>query len=393
VKLKIGISLTIILILALSIWGYLIWDRSYNEGNNGSFYEVSNALGVADTAGFKKAVNIRTFHFPEDNGPHPAYKNEWWYYTGNIHASNGRHFGFQFTLFRVGLKPGNASSISDWATHQFYMGHLALTDVENKKFYAYQRFSRSAMGLAGAKSTPFHIWLDDWQVTGDTARIPVMHIKAGDGNIALDLHIESEKPPVLQGNYGLSQKGSTPGNASYYYSLTRLKTNGRIRINQKTYNVTGLSWMDREWGTSMLESDQSGWDWFSIQLNNSWDLMYYQIRRKNGQPDTTSGGKLIKSDGSSINLPYGSVEINVRDHWKSPDTNTEYPSLWTIKIPAHNITLYIDPYIHDQELKLSVKYWEGAVKVNGNMDGNDVKGNGYVELTGYGENKTMLSGK
>ena len=372
--------------MSLGIWGYFVWKRSDSQAGQANYYEVSNALGASDTTGFKKAKTIRTFHFPKDNGPHPAYKNEWWYYTGNLTTKDGRPFGYQFTLFRIGLKPGRNHSKSDWATHQFYMAHLALTDVKNDKFFAFQQFSRHALGLAGAQSSPFHIWLENWQVKGDTERIPKMHLTAKENDISLNLYLNSEKPPVLEGNHGLSQKGSKSGNASYYYSLTRLKTKGDVHVNGNSFKVSGLSWMDREWGTTMLEKDQIGWDWFSVQLNNGWDLMYYQLRKKNGQPDTTSCGKLVKPDGSSIILPYGSVTLKVLGHWKSSATKTVYPSGWNLKVPSKGINLKIKPYIDNQELKVSVKYWEGAVKVSGQMNKKTVNGNGYVELTGYGNN-------
>lgn len=386
-KTRLIIAFIILIIISLGIWGYSIWNKSNKSQNTYRNYKISSALGSSDTTGFKKAMSVRKFHFPKDNGPHPDYKNEWWYYTGNLETANGRHFGYQFTLFRIGLKPGKAQSASDWATHQFYMADLALSDIHDHKFYAFQKFSRSALGLAGAQSTPFHIWIDNWQVKGDSERIPKMHITAKEKNIALNLHLISQKPPVLEGDKGLSRKGAKPGDASYYYSLTHLNTNGTVKVNQKSFKVKGLSWMDREWSTNMLDKNQSGWDWFSIQLDNDWEIMYYQLRMKNGQPDTTSSGKLIRPDGSTINLPFGSVRIKVKNHWISPATATNYPSGWVFSIPGRKIHLNIEPYMKNQELKLSVKYWEGAVKIKGEMAGKKVKGNGYVELTGYTREK------
>ncbi|HKK46683.1 MAG TPA: lipocalin-like domain-containing protein [Balneolaceae bacterium] len=386
-KAKITGTIIVLTLILFGGWAYYEWNQSQPAADYSSSSGVSKALGAADTAGFKRAIHGRTFHFPEDHGPHPAFKNEWWYYTGNLTTRSGRHFGYQFTIFRIGLKPGKVQSEDNWATHQFYMAHLALTDVYNHKFYAFQRFSRSALNLAGAEASPFHVWLDDWQVRGSGVqkRTPPMHITAHKEPIGLDLHLISQKPPVLEGDHGLSQKGTSPGNASYYYSLTRLKTTGTVRLKGQAFKVRGSSWMDREWGTTMLEKNQSGWDWFSLQLSNGWELMYYQLRKRNGRAESTSAGKLIRPDGSSVTLPYGSVKINISDYWKSSTTGTNYPSGWQLTVPSRSIRLNIDPIIKNQELRLSVAYWEGAVKIDGKMDNEKVTGNGYVELTGYGD--------
>jgi predicted secreted hydrolase len=202
--------------------------------------------------GFAQVLEPRPFVFPLDHGPHPAYQTEWWYYTGNLEAE-GRRFGFQLTFFRSALTPQPTERASAWASNDIYMAHLALSDPVNGQFYAFERFSRGALGLAGASGAPFRVFLEDWSAEGSGPEAMTMHLRAAEGPIELDLTLVSTKPPALQGERGFSQKGPSAGNASYYYSLTRMATSGTIQIEDARYSVTGLSWMDHEWGTSALE--------------------------------------------------------------------------------------------------------------------------------------------
>jgi predicted secreted hydrolase len=346
---------------------------------------VAKALSGGDTTGFARALEPRCFNFPDDHGPHPAYKHEWWYYTGNLRGEDGRHFGFQLTFFRISLSPETALRDSKWATNQIYMAHFTVTDVSGKRFYSFERFSRAALGLAGAKDHPFRVWLEDWSAEGLAGRDLPMHLRASQADVTIDLILESAKPIVLQGDRGLSRKSSEPGNASYYYSLTRLPTNGTMRIGAEAFEVEGLSWLDREWGTSALGKEQVGWDWFALQLSDGREVMFYQLRRKDGSADPWSSAVLIFADGSSRTLSLEEMQIEVLNTWQSPHSFVHYPSHWRLSIPAESLTLDITPYLADQELKTSVRYWEGAVSIRGTSQGKAIHGNGYVELTGYGE--------
>lgn len=344
---------------------------------------VAQALG-GETAGFARAIAPRSFSFPADHGPHPKFRIEWWYFTGNLETAVGRHFGFQLTFFRTALAPKPVERVSAWGTTQVHMAHFALTDVGGKRFYAFDRFSRSALGLAGAKVQPFHVWLEDWSAQGMGREALPMRLHAAQGGVAIDLTLQSVKPVVLQGNKGLSQKGAEPGNASYYYSLTRMPTRGTIRVASETFQVKGLSWMDREWSTSALEKDQVGWDWFALQLSDGREVMFYQIRRRGGSADPFSSGTLVRADSSTRLLTRDQVQVEVLDHWQSPRGGTRYPSRWRLHIPTEKLELEITPYLNDQELNVSVRYWEGAVQAHGTGNGQPLSGNGYVELTGYG---------
>ncbi len=369
--------------------------------------QVADVLGGEAQPGFERAIAGREFTFPADHGPHLGFRTEWWYFTGNLQADDGRRFGYQLTIFRTALAPPTLQiqRSSAWAARDLYMAHFALTDVAGERFYAFDRFNRGALGLAGAQARPWRVWLDDWSLeqVGDEP-FPLRlraHHRTGPGgdsgdDVAIDLLVEPTKPLILQGDRGLSRKGSSPGNASYYYSFTRLRTAGSIRVGDGTYQVDGDSWLDREWSTSALESNQVGWDWFALQLDDDTELIFYQLRQSDGGPSPHSAGVLVAPNGATVSLAAGDVELTVVRTWNSPIDDTEYPAAWTISIPAHGLSLQVEPYLRQQELDLTFRYWEGAVQVRGTVDptagqrgatNNDgprsLTGSGYVELTGY----------
>jgi predicted secreted hydrolase len=333
--------------------------------------------------GYLRAEGPLPLDFPADHGPHLDYQTEWWYYTGNLVASDGQRFGYQLTFFRRALAPPalRTDRASAWGADQVYMAHFALTDVANQRYQAFERFARGAAGLAGAQASPYHVWLEDWQV--EEVEPGVTHMRAAQKDLALDLLLSDRKGPILQGNSGYSPKGPQPGNASYYYSLTRLETSGTVQVGGASYAVSGLSWMDHEWSTSGLAADQVGWDWFSVQMDDGSELMVFQLRKEDGSMDPFSSGTLIAKDGSARHLDRDEFEIRVDDTWRSPHSGATYPARWTIVVPAGNLVLEIEPLLVDQELAVSYTYWEGAVRVEGQRAGRAVQGYGYVELTGY----------
>ena len=345
--------------------------------------QLSDLLNEEDDTGFAQALAVRPFSFPEDHGPHEAFRNEWWYLTGNLDDEDGRRFGFEITIFRFSLTPSPPEADSAWRTNQVYIAHLAVTDADGNRFFVAERYSRGALGLAGAQAEPFRVWIDDWEISsaGDGRS---WHIHASDDEIALDLSLVPLREPVLNGDAGLSRKSSTIDSASYYYSITRLQTEGVITIDGKDSVVTGLSWLDREWSTSALAADQVGWDWFALQLSDGTDLMLYNIRKQDGSADETSSGTITFPGNRSERLYQSDFEIIVRDTWDSPKGGT-YPSRWTVRLPERNLELDILPVIADQELFTMVRYWEGAVDIAGRREGRPVHGRGYVELTGYAE--------
>ena len=336
-----------------------------------------------DISRFARATAVREFKFPEDHGPHNDFQTEWWYYTGNLQDAQGNHFGYQFTLFRRALAPGIIDrALSDFGTNQIYFAHFAVTDSAGNKHVAFEKYSRGAAGLAGATAQPFNVFIEDWSVrtTMGTGSADAVQVKAAEGDFAIELNLQATKPIVLQGDRGLSQKSPERGNASYYYSMPRMATQGKVTTPRGTFEVTGESWLDREWSTSSLGENLQGWDWFSIQLNDGREIMYYQLRQKDGRLGELSGGTLIAADGSTHRIAKEDFLIEVLGTWRSPDSKTTYPSGWRLSLPKDNLVLELQPRVKDQEMHLSTKYWEGAVSVQGT-----VAGVGYVELTGYTE--------
>ena len=332
---------------------------------------------------FAQVERPREFQFPADHGPHDEYRTEWWYFTGNISDGNAHHFGYQLTFFRFRPKAGETGGASRWRTEHFYMAHFALTDINNEKIHSFERFSRGAAGLAGASTGKLHVWLDDWSAAATSRGTFPLGIHAREDRIALDLSLQQGKAVVLHGDDGVSVKNSEPGNASYYYSYTRMPTEGRVSVGDKIYTVQGNSWMDREWSSSALGKEQLGWDWFALQLSNGHELMYYRFRRADNAPDRFSYGAVVLPGGYVSRFGFDQVELDVLDTWASPGSGVIYPSAWRLRVPEHELDLSIRPALADQELDLSFRYWEGAVEFDGTLGASDVGGRGYVELTGY----------
>jgi predicted secreted hydrolase len=343
--------------------------------------QLADLLGSDADAAFARALTAREFVFPQDHGPHPDFRNEWWYVTGNLDGENGERFGFELTIFRFALVPDVSESDSAWRTNQVYIAHLAVADADGERFFVAERYSRGAAGLAGAQAAPFRVWIDDWEMA-EQAENETWRLTANDDSFGIDLELKALKAPVLNGIDGLSQKSADPSNASYYYSITRLQTEGNLRIGENDYEVSGLSWLDREWSTSALAADQVGWDWFALQLDDGSELMIYGLRLQDGTRDPASAGTYVATDGRSAHLVADDIEISVLDEWSSPEGGS-YPSRWLLVVPRLGLELKVTPVINDQELFTTVRYWEGAVDVAGARDAQAIEGRGYVELTGY----------
>ncbi len=379
----------------LKIWGLIIigviaisWfflpeqDKQPVEVSQESSLEPSKVLS-AENESFARVFKPRAFVFPQDHGSHPEYRIEWWYFTGNIQTQTERKFGYELTFFRFALTPEQEKTPSVWRDNQMYMAHFALTDVENNKFYVDERTTRAGNGLAGASSNHYYVWLHDWKAEAINSNDSNIQLTAKADDFSIALQLQAKKKIALQGVDGLSQKSPEPGNASYYYSYTRMTTTGQIQIKQKSYEINGTSWMDREWSSSALSKEQSGWDWFALQLSDNSELMFYQLRRKDGSKSPNSSGAVFHADDSKTDLNLSEIEIKVLEQWKSPHTQINYPSKWQLLIPKLGIDLTVIPLINDQELNVRYRYWEGAVNVTGTKKGQSISGRGYVELTGY----------
>jgi predicted secreted hydrolase len=203
--------------------------------------------------------------------------------------------------------------------------------------------------------------------------------------VAIDLTVSPGKPVVLQGDRGLSRNGPEPGNASLYYSFTRMPARGTVRLGGETLEVSGEAWMDREWSTSALGEGVEGWDWFALQLDDGRELMVYLLRRRDGTVDPFNAGTLVAADGSVRRLGVGDVRVEVLGYWTSPHSGVRYPARWRVSVPSEELWLEVESRVADQELRVGMRYWEGAVSVNGSRPSGQVAGQGYVELVGYGE--------
>jgi predicted secreted hydrolase len=345
---------------------------------DGDSVSLLEGMGGAPDPGFDRAIEPRVFTFPDDHGPHPGFATEWWYFTGNLFSKEGRRFGYQLTLFRIGLAPGKPAADSNWRTHQMYMGHFAVSDIAEAQHHQAERFSRSAAGLAGARADPLEVWLGPWAIIGQQTSTFPMTLRAETGDFALELKVErGGKPAVLQGDRGLSQKSAAPGNASYYYSHTRLPSSGSIRIGEEHFEVKGNSWFDREWSSSALADDQAGWDWFALQLEDGRDLMFYRMRGTDGGAQRFSKGVLVDAEGTSLPLGITDVILEPVRYWTSADGRA-YPVAWRLAVPNHDLELEVEAAFDAQLMQTTVSYWEGAVDVRGSH-----AGIGYLEMSGY----------
>ena len=343
---------------------------------------VALAPAFAQSA-WKNASPDHRFEFPRDHASHPDSKIEWWYYTGNVATASGRRFGYQVTFFRVGVDhtPANPSK---WAVRDIFMAHLAVSDPDGRRYRFDERLSRGGPGLSGAATDRYRVWNDDWSARLDDNGHHI--IQARSREAAVEFTLDEGKAPALNGVKGFSQKGAQAGNASNYYSLTRMPTRGAITIDGERFEVTGESWMDHEFGTSFLEPEQQGWDWLSIQLDDRRELMLYQLRRADGSRDPRSSGTLVEADGRTRHLTAADFTMAPTGTLFTPPSGAKYPVGWTIGLASEGLSLSVSTPLANQELRTlgaGVAYWEGMIEVAGTARGRAVSGRGYLEMTGY----------
>ncbi len=343
----------------------------------------------AGTEPFEKALPGYRFSFPKDHGSHPAYLIEWWYFTGTFESDEGSAFGYELTFFRRGMKNDfSDKNPSRWVVRDIYLAHFALTDISGQSFYYDEKISREAIGKAGAKENQMEVWIDRWQAKQEGGKI---HLIAGGGSYKIELTLNPDKQLVIHGEEGISKKGEERGAASHYYSYTRLSTQGKLTRDGKEESISGLSWMDHEFGSSLLGEDQEGWDWFSIQLDDGSEYMFYQIRKKDGKKDAVSSGTVVLQDGRSRHLLSEDFSLEAVSYWKSKKSGANYPVGWLISVPSEGLILTSEPLVNDQELITSgstrVTYWEGASRFTGQKGDKEITGKGYIELTGYTDRK------
>src|SRR5579862_5022240 len=257
-------------------------------------------LGM-DGNGFATVVPGKVFAFPADYGPHPDFRIEWWYVTANLTDSAGTAYGAQWTLFRQAMRAGPQPQ--GWANPQIWMGHAAVTRADTHRYS--EAFARGGVGQAGVEAEPYRAWIDSWEMRGldgmRDATLAPLALNASGADFSYALRLDTDRPLVLEGDAGYSRK-SERGQASYYYSQPYFRASGSITIDDKPVQVTGQAWMDREWSSQPLASDQTGWDWFSLHLNDREKLMLYRMRQSDGH-DYLSGNWISKEGKSEQIFP------------------------------------------------------------------------------------------
>ena len=376
---------------------------------------VLTGLG-ADTA-WQQALPGWEYKFPADHAVHPDYKTEWWYFTGNLQDAHGQSYGYELTFFRQGVLPparrGELVSnepgrpLDRFVQNDFKFAHFAISDLHGRRFYYEQKISRGAFGEAGfggeakteqpgsaAKGLEPLAWMNDWSLQPQPDGAWKIAAKVnGQTPMAIDLRVLPLKGPVIEGTDGVSQKAEGLGNASHYYSFTRLQTTGTLSIGGDTpkQNVHGDSWFDHEWASNQMAADQVGWDWFCFQFDDNTEMMLYAMRRRDGSVDPVSSGTWIEPDGRTEHLRREDFQFKASRNWKSAKTGATYPLAWEVSLPSRQMSFIITPRLDDQELALpGISYWEGAIAVAGQRAGHAVKGVGYMELTGYASALTGL---
>ncbi|MFH1115715.1 MAG: lipocalin-like domain-containing protein [Pseudomonadota bacterium] len=359
-----------------------------------------------------RADGVRLLSFPRDHGRHLDFRTEWWYLSGQLRSDDGTEWGYQFTIFRralerwrdlVVLSLGTCSSsvrrlkifqrrVAALLERQNcrrinvdgYVGHFVITNVQDRKFVFFQNGGSSLFDVAGAGDDHLGVWLKGWRLVEEGGRITVV---AEREDSSIDLELIPRKPPVIHGLNGLAMKGADAGQASYHYSLTSLKTSGILQWRGKARRVTGMSWMDREFGTAMFPKSVRGWDWFGLMLDNDVEIMLILIRNLDGTLAPTSAGTFVRSDGTSHRLGIEDLTVESVDEWVSPATGARYPVQWTVTIKSIRSRLRIISCIREHELvsgkSTTIDYWEGPVRVSGTLGSREVSGRGHVELVGY----------
>jgi predicted secreted hydrolase len=324
-----------------------------------------------EAAGFADVVPGKAIAFPEDFGAHPDFRIEWWYVTANLHDEKGVSYGVQWTLFRQALAPGGDSD--GWASQQVWMGHAAVTSAEVHKYA--ETLARGGIGQAGVEAQPFKAWIDDWSFAAEEGSEGLSAVKlsaSGDG-FRYALKLASSRAPVLQGDRGYSRK-SERGQASYYYSQPYFDVSGTLEIDGRNIAVTGSAWMDREWSSQPLASDQKGWDWFSLHLPGGEKLMLFQLREDAG--GAFRSGSWIASDGAVT--PLASNDVTLTPGEIRTVAGRRLPVTWTVAVKSRGLKIETTPLNAESWMGTAFPYWEGPIRFRGSH-----AGVGYLEMTGY----------
>lgn len=315
--------------------------------------------------------------FPADHQAHPNFRHEWWYLTANLIDADGNPLGVQWTQFRFAAAPPKGEDDvkkTEWQAQQIYMAHSAVTTAD--KHYADEKWSRDQASLAGVDTSPFRVYLDDWQWSSSTTDLFPATLKANSEQFGYSLTLTSSAPYQKQGEQGYSTKSADGQVASYYYSQPFIDVSGEVTIDGETHQVSGKGWIDREWSSQFLLDSQQGWDWFALRLSDETSLVVFQLRDSKTGVASYSSARLMQQDGSGIAVPQKDIQLEATK--QTEIHGRKYPTEWQVSIPNQQIELTVSALNPNAKMPLSVPYWEGPVRLEGSHSGT-----GYMELTGY----------
>jgi predicted secreted hydrolase len=333
----------------------------------------------SDAAGFAPVVPGGALRFPEDHGPHPGFRIEWWYVTANLRGADGAAYGCQWTLFRYALAPGGPEA--GWSAPRIWMAHAAATSATAHR--AAEKFARGGVGQAGARidgPMGFESWIDDWSLSADAPPAPGadamdrLRMRAAGDGFAFDLALVADGPLVLHGEGGYSRK-TERAHASWYYSQPHYRAEGRLTLDAAAIPVTGAAWLDREWSSQPLDADMTGWDWFSLRFASGDKLMLYRLRRADGGAFAPAG-TWIGPDGRAERLDPDAISMRPTGWERVAGART--PVRWRLEVADRGLSVDTAPLNPQAWNALTVPYWEGPVTAEGTHPGE-----GYLEMTGY----------
>lgn len=367
--------------LTLFIGSLFLFGCEDTQPKNMGTQNMGTLLGSGDTQSesnlFTPVEKGVEFTFPTDHQAHANFRHEWWYLTANLIGEDGTPLGVQWTQFRFAAAPPTDEDDvkkTEWQAQQIYMAHSAVTTTD--KHYADEKWSRDQVSLAGVDTSPFRVYLDDWQWTSSTNDLFPATLKASSEQFGYSLTLTSTAPYQKQGEQGYSTKSADGQVASYYYSQPFIEVSGEVTIDGEIHQVSGKGWIDREWSSQFLLDSQQGWDWFALRLSDDTSLVVFQLRDSKTGSASYSSARLMQQDGSGIAIPQKDIQLEATN--QTEIQGRKYPTQWQVSIPNQQIELTVSALNPNAKMPLSVPYWEGPVRIEGSHSGT-----GYMELTGY----------
>ncbi|MGI9916318.1 lipocalin-like domain-containing protein [Vibrio owensii] len=367
--------------LTLLISSLFLFGCEDAQQKNMGTQNMGTLLGSGDTHSesnlftpVEKGVELT---FPTDHQAHPNFRHEWWYLTANLIDEDGNPLGVQWTQFRFAAAPPTGEDDvkkTEWQAQQIYMAHSAVTTAD--KHYADEKWSRDQTSLAGVDTSPFRVYLDDWQWTSSTTDLFPATLKANSEQFGYSLTLTSSAPYQKQGEQGYSTKSADGQVASYYYSQPFIDVSGEVTIDGEIHQVSGKGWIDREWSSQFLLDSQQGWDWLALWLSDETSLVVFQLRDSKTGQASYSSARLMQQDGSGIAISQKDIQLEATN--QTEIQGRKYPTQWQVSIPKQQIELTVSALNPNAKMPLSVPYWEGPVRIDGSHSGT-----GYMELTGY----------